>query len=234
MQRRRAKFLLERKHGLFTLGFLFLLGCVAIWVWVPGRYPVQSVQVVGSHEHTSREQLLQMVTPYLKRGFFRVDVRDLRQHLLEWPWLSHVSVRRVWPETVRIELREYEPIARWNNTAVVDEKGHLIFAPLTEAEKHLPLLEGPQAQWVSVWEHYRPIQKEVHKIGREVSQLSLAPWGSWRIVLDNQLEIIVGKTDIEARLARFVDVFPFFEAQQANMAVVDLRYTGGFAVGWAK
>lgn len=234
MQRKRARFLLERKHGVFALGFLFLLGCVAIWYWVPQRYPVQSVQVVGLHEHTSKEQLLQMVSPYLKGGFFRIDVRGLRAHLLEWPWLSQVSVRRIWPATVRIELKEYEPVARWNDTAVTDASGHLIFAPLTEGERTLPLLEGPGAQWVPMWENYARIREIVQKMDRQIVRLSLTPWGSWRVVLDDGMEMIVGKTDIEARLLRFVNVFPYFKAQEAKIAVVDLRYTGGFAVTWAK
>jgi cell division septal protein FtsQ len=49
----------------------------------------------------------------------------------------------------------------------------------------------------------------------------------------NGIEINLGREDFTERLQRFVDIYPRILASQSDkIAVVDLRYTNGFAVRW--
>ncbi len=40
------------------------------------------------------------------------------------PWIKQVSVRKQWPDELKIHLVEYVPIARWNDQHMVDAEGN--------------------------------------------------------------------------------------------------------------
>ena len=62
---------------------------------------------------------------------------------------------------------------------------------------------------------------------------AVPPRGSWTLGLDNGAQVVVGRSEARARLARFVRLMPQLLAQQAQvLKLADLRYTNGFALTW--
>ena len=59
--------------------------------------------------------------------------------------------------------------------------------------------------------------------------------GSWSISLHNGTEVVLGRSDPEARLERFAPLLPRLVAQHPGqrLARADLRYTNGFSLSWA-
>ena len=45
------------------------------------------------------------------------------------PWIKQVSVRKQWPDELKIHLVEYVPIARWNDQHMVDADGNSFSVP---------------------------------------------------------------------------------------------------------
>ena len=226
---------IEIKYVLLAIGLLFLVGCVAIWRWIPSQYPIVSVQLVGEHPHVSQQHISAVVKPYTTAGFLGVNVHSLQANLLKSdPWFQSVEVWRIWPARLLIELHEYKPSVRWNQQKIITKAGILIDAVPTERENALPLLEGPSDRWEEIWSQYQEIQTLFNPKKLKIVELSLAPWGSWRLVLDNGVQVILGRTDIHARVLRFVEASDYLEKKYPPVAYVDLRYANGFAVGWRK
>lgn len=44
-----------------------------------------------------------------------MNLNQLRQELQSHPWIHQVSVRREWPSTLKVEVVEEVPIARWES-----------------------------------------------------------------------------------------------------------------------
>ncbi len=212
------------------LCLLIIALSVGVWRWIPARYPISSVQVFGAHPHLTQTELMDTVIPYLNDGFFGLNGHDLHDALKHSPWLETVTIRRIWPSRIQIYLEEYRPQVRWNQTGVMSSTGSFIPTPLTALDNALPLLEGPDEQRALVFATYQALNRLLEPYF--ILQLSLAPWGSWRLQLNNSVEVTLGKTDIQARLQRFLDAMPTLENQKREIATVDLRYTSGFAVGW--
>ena len=58
--------------------------------------------------------------------------------------------------------------------------------------------------------------------------------GAWLIELAGGQEIRLGRRDVDERIYRFFDVVaPALASDLQRAKYVDLRYTNGFAVGWA-
>src|SRR3546814_11971873 len=53
-------------------------------------------------------------------NFFSVNL-DSTRHLIETvPWVRHAQVRRVWPNYLRIQIEEQQPLALWNENQMIN------------------------------------------------------------------------------------------------------------------
>ena len=73
------------------------------------------------------------------------DVDVIQQQIERLPWIKQASVRKQWPDELKIHLVEYVPVARWNDLHMVDAEGKAFSVPAERAGKQkLPLLYGPE------------------------------------------------------------------------------------------
>jgi hypothetical protein len=96
---------------------------------------------------------------------------------------------------------------------------------------------------LSLWGGLNPETAKILKVvaldplDMRISELVLSPRRAWRIQLDNVMTLALGRDHTDARLARFVALYPrLFVAQPADQSVlppaplsIDLRYPDGFA-----
>jgi cell division protein FtsQ len=183
--------------------------------------------------------------------FFTVDLEHVRESLEKLPWVREARVERRWPDTLVVSLVEQVPVARWNDNALVSGEGGVFVAAASDA---LPRLSGPEDSSAEVVAAFRRYQAALKPLGMNIAELRLSPRRAWWIRLDNGMQLALGRQQTDARLARFVALYPrMLDAQaappassvqtaQAASAVapkvaapiiplsVDLRYADGFAV----
>lgn len=62
----------------------------------------------------------------------------------------------------------------------------------------------------------------------------MSPRHAWQLVLDNDVQVELGRLDTKGRLQRFIELYPTLtQEQDKRVDYVDLRYDSGAAVGWA-
>jgi len=208
-----------------------LVGAVA-WALDPAHMPLRALEVRGDLRHLQRDELRERLAPLLDDGFFALDVAAARAALESLPWVRSVSVRRLWPDRLRVEIAEQVPVARWGEAALVNARGE-VFMPerLPPEAGRLPRLDGPDGHAARVLEHWRRMRALVAGLGLDIAELRQDARRAWRAVLSNGVRLELGRARPVARLARFVAVYPSLLASgQAGITAVDLRYSNGFAV----
>jgi cell division protein FtsQ len=81
----------------------------------------------------------------LGRSLFQLDLREVERLVLGDPWIERCAVKRLLPDTLRVELHERSPFARARidgRLHVVDDSGYVIGAAETEGAGELPVLTG--------------------------------------------------------------------------------------------
>ena len=159
---------------------------------------------------------------------------DAAQHAVEQlPWVERAQVRKQWPDALEIHVEEHEPFAFWGQDRLLSRRGQLFPLPPDLASVQMPRLDGPDARSAEVVEMYEQARELFAPLGYGVERLAMDARGSWSLVLDNGLEVVVGRDDARARLQRFTGVLPQLLARQARpVARADLRYTNGFTLAW--
>jgi cell division protein FtsQ len=195
-------------------------------------FPVRSVQIEGGLEQLDTRHLQQVVQSRLQGNFFSVDIGAIQQAVIELPWAAHVSVRRVWPDVLRIHVDEHVALARWGKNGLLNREGKW-FAASQAGLEHLPALSGPEGHQVALVRSYNEISGILQGAGLRLNGLHVDQRRAWVAVLDNDMRLKLGRDHHRERIERFVKMYPRVVAGDAGIIkTVDLRYTNGFAVRW--
>ncbi len=83
-----------------------------------------------------------------------------------------MALRRQWPHRLEITVDEHEPLARWNDGALVSTRGEVFTA---ESRTDLPQFEGPEGHASEITERYRTWSDVLRPLSLAVTQVRLSP-----------------------------------------------------------
>ena len=197
--------------------------------------PIEKVEVEGEFENISPESFKQKVTAIIDAGYFELDLDMLRTTLLEYPWVDDVSVRRQWPSSIHIKVKEKRAVAYWNKDAMISDRGEVFRPDVINNQLALPKLNGPDGLHNKAWLFLVEMNKSFYSMGFEVVDLNLDERRAWNLHFfsreaSEEIEVKLGRYNVENRLARFAKVFSSNKFDLKNTTVIDLRYPNGFAI----
>lgn len=203
------------------------------WLLEPGRFPLHHVRVVGELRNLSKAEVAEMVQGVLGRNFFALNIDLLRDTFAANPWIDRIGVRRVWPDIVELKIRERIPFGYWGEQEMVDINGQRFRPNAVRQPGPWPKLVGPdghEKHLIHVWNETDAL---LGKVGLRLVGLVLDQRRAWSMEFANGIKINLGREHFGQRLQRFLEIYPRVLANQSDkIAVVDLRYTNGFAVRW--
>lgn len=209
------------------------LGLLVHWMSDPLQWPVRTVQVEGQFRYLQPETVQAEVELFAASGFFAMEVSEIQLHVQQLPWVDQVSVRRVWPDRLDIDVVEQRPVARWKSQSYLNRRAE-VFVPYADEDlAGLVMLDGPDGYQERMLTMYTRLQEQLQPLKLKAIVLRLDARRAWSMRLDNGLEFEIGRKQPVQRVARFVDAYPALLANGQQVPQrVDLRYSNGFAVRW--
>ncbi|WP_258239865.1 cell division protein FtsQ/DivIB [Pseudidiomarina homiensis] len=170
-------------------------------------------------------------------SFFSADVNELRAEVEAMPWVEKASVRKEWPDILKVFVVEQVPLAHWNanqrDDALLNQAGEVFYADKSGLEGGLPYLAGPDHAVTEAVKHYRELNELLQLNGFSIAQLELSERFSVELALAQGTMLRLGREALLERIQRFIDVYPELEAHKdAPIDAIDLRYDTGVAVRW--
>jgi len=129
---------------------LLLAGVVAYGVYLGYQFATTSPQFEISHVSLTGNQTLperelyKWLGPVTGKNIFLLDLENLSTRLARHPWIQSVSVRKVFPQDIVVDVKERKPYARikLDRVYVMDNFGVLL-SPETSDDRNLPLIIQP-------------------------------------------------------------------------------------------
>jgi cell division protein FtsQ len=227
-------------RNLLALVIVIALVVGGVWGWrqlhQPGTLPIKTVKVKGQYQYVSADTLKQTLLPYVKAGFFNVNINAAQDSMMAIPGVASASIRRIWPDTVQISIAEQNAIARWQLGGFVTADG-IVFVPKQSdvaAANALPLFVGQVSDIPTLLSMYPQFNQLLAPIGLHVTMLSVDALGDWQLRVDKGFLIDLGSENALPRLQEFVTGYPALVASDPTNTIlyVDMRYRDGFAVKW--
>jgi len=230
----------ERLISPATLATLVLLGLLlllALWlrsgVLGSDRWPIVWLEVEGELDRTSISQVRAAAAKEAERGFFAVDLGQIRSDVEALPWVARASVSRRWPDALHIDAIEHQPIARWNDNRLLSDRGEVFTVTGADAMQGLARLEGPESRRQEVLETWLRMRSVLARVGTDIGRVRVDERGAWALEVGRGIEVMLGRERIDERLERFVAVLDALRSSDQRPVRIDMRYTNGLAVQWA-
>ncbi|MDF1634576.1 cell division protein FtsQ/DivIB [Mycoplana sp. MJR14] len=186
-------------------------------------FAIDDVKVSGARE-TSEIEILELLGLDGTTSLVALDVEEARRKLSELPWVEHVSVRKVYPGTIEVALKERSAFGIWqhgNDLSLIEKNGSVI-APLRDSKfSTLPLFVGRDAEVAAAdvekqFEAWPDVKARVKAYVRVAGR-------RWDLRLDNGVLVMLP----ESNVPRAMEVLARLEAEQGilerDIAAVDLR-----------
>jgi cell division protein FtsQ len=221
--------LLNRAASILFAAAVLLIAYGAMWTVV--RMPVfalREVQVTGQGLHVTRAQVDAIVKTELKGTFFTLNLPQMRSAFEKLPWVREVNLKRRWPSRLEVAVVEHVPLARWGNVALVNTHGEVFDAAY---DGKLPVFNGPSGTSKEIAIQYDYFRRHLAAINAAPVMVQMTPRRAWQVRLEGGPTLELGREDVEARLARYMQVYErTVGALKRRIEYVDLRYANGFAV----
>jgi cell division protein FtsQ len=220
----------------FAIGVLFTVTTVLIFLAAkisdPSVLPINKVVVSGNFEHLQKTELRSIVHNGLGgRGFFRVNVNEIQGLLMEQPWIEEAVVRRVWKDTLLINIKEQVAVAVWGGRAFLNKDGEIFRPEKSVKISGLVRFTGPEGLEQVMLEHFGLIAKKLSATSIVIDEVILTDRGSWTLITSGGKELIFGKQFLSQRLERFLrGYYMDLSARWASVRRIDLRYSNGLAI----
>lgn len=222
-----------------------------IWLTTPGNFPIKKIRLVNQLIHQENEELHRVAANAIDGGFFNLNVERFQNKLInQLPWIKSVSVRKVWPHTLLIAITEHKPVVRWQSLnsknipsasdgeiTLLSQEGVIFRPEISEQQQsivnRMAVFFGPSHNAKTILNACSTFNKQLQQLKTNIKKCGMNERRTWKILLENKIEIKLGKENINQKLERFINVFSkklnkYFEA----INYVDLRYANGFSVQW--
>ncbi|MGI9301175.1 MAG: cell division protein FtsQ/DivIB, partial [Gammaproteobacteria bacterium] len=165
---------------------LFSVVALGVKAWrSPDTFPIKRVEVVGKLHHVRPAAVQEQIAVHTTAGFFTVDLDAIERELKRLPWVDSASVRRQWPETLAIALREQAPVARWGDKGLLNAHGDIFAPPVAQRSEKLPVLFGPAGRERELIRHYQQASRTLQALGLSIHALVEDERRAWHVLLSN-------------------------------------------------
>ncbi|OAM30880.1 cell division protein FtsQ [Eikenella longinqua] len=214
--------------SLYLLAGIGLVAAAVMWMMNSPYFPVKLVKIDGQLQRLSAAQLQQTASQHIRGNIFKADLNEARQAFEALPWVAKAEVRRLWPDTVQIQVVERKPVARWEGGGLVDSEGKGFDAP---SDENFPIFAGTPGMRKIMVDEFAEFQAILAPTGQSISRMDYSPRSSRVLTLGNGIQLHLGRNEASMRLRRFVQAWhEILKDRAADIRYVDLRYRDGFAV----
>jgi cell division protein FtsQ len=212
-----------------------------------GRSP--NLTLEGIH-YASASQVRHVFSQDFGRSLYLVPIQKRREALLEIDWVEDATVSKVWPGTVKVHIREREPVAfvrlpparggdGVSRFALIDKDG-FILRPRVAAQFTLPVVAGinetePIESRRARVHRALGMLKDVGSLAGQISEVDVSDPNNLIVaehVGSGVVNLIIGDENYAQRLQNFLASYKEIREKRPDATTLDLRVDGAItAVG---
>ena len=159
-----------------VVAVVLLVGALASVAWVymgmvaHERWPIHWLEVDGAFERISAEQVRTRLSPLVNESYFTVDLEAIEAAASELAWVAGVSVQKTWPDTIKVSVSEFFPVAHWIDGSLISSEGAPFRVNGAAEMQGLPWLEGPPGSAEEVNGAWLSFNNELLPTGLEIER----------------------------------------------------------------
>ena len=205
-------------------------GTAGLWHFLDT--PVELVRIAGDLTEIERQEIRAAVIETFDSAV--TGVVDVVAAIEALGWTRDTRVRRIGSGVIDVSVKREGLAARWGNAEYVTTAGEVVGAlGPPDPEETLPKLSGTLSTSGEAMQVYGKLSARLADLGLMLKALEETEVGGWRLILDDDVTVLLGAEDINGRLERVLAVYAdALTHQMEKVDRIDARYGSGVAVRW--
>ena len=194
-------------------------------------FSLKNIRIKGAAQLTYGE-IMRRAYPFLKESIFKTQVDKVKEAVLAHPFVKEVSIKRLYPFSLVIEVKEKVASALWvsptGDVQVLDETGTPFRALSKEDTRHLFVIQAKDQaaarsvfNLVSAWMADKSLKRD------SISEVIDTDGSITLVYVGDGVAIILGKEDQRARLKRATAVLEDVRKRGLFIRCIDARFDKG-------
>ena len=199
--------------------------------------------VVEGVKYAALAQIRHVFAEDFGRSLYLVPIQKRRRELLEIDWVEDATISKVWPNTLRVWIRERVPVAfvrlgprsrdGLSRLALIDHDGQIL-RPRVAAQFTLPVISGvreaePMANRRARVRRVLGMLKEIGPLAGQISEIDVSDTNNLVVsehVDGAVLNLMLGDDNYAERLQTFLSNYPAIKDKRPDAKTLDLRVDG--------
>lgn len=197
---------------------------------VDAGFGINEVRLTG-HRYTVDSDIFAALDEEKTGSLLRFDPRQARHRIEQLSWVETAAVTRVFPDQLRIDIKERQPFAVWINggrEALVDPSGRLLAYVTHGAASELPRIRGAEAPAAAA-ELFAALRRHPG-IAQRLETADRIGGRRWTLRLDSSVAVHLPAEGQAAAIDRLADLQARQGLLDQGNLVADLRLAHRIAI----
>ena len=197
------------------------------------RWDITNIDLKAEFNRVTAEQIRVSIAATSDRSFFNIDIDDIRENLLQIPWVQNVSILKKWPNTLLVTVIEHKAAAVWNSNELLNMDGEIFEVDSVDSVDSLPHIFGQDKLSTTILTKFTRFNELFKSTGLDINIARISPRGSWELILSNGINVNLGTSQKDSKLIRLAETWVnLLKLNELAPVYIDLRYSNGYVVKW--
>ena len=215
----------------------YLIGSIAVFVLLfsfgfyiaENKFQVEHITVTGNINRVTKDQLINVARDNLYGTMFTLDINDLEYEFKKIPWVKNVSVSRTFPDSVTVNITEYNAIAHYGDYGdFVAPDGQVFLGVINDPL--LPTFYGPKNSVPDLLKVYNTTEALFKRQNITVATLRYVGIGIVKIVFSNGLAVTICGMDFSDKLSTLNKYWAQLYKINPGLNYVNMCYKNAVAI----
>ena len=160
-----------------------------------------------------------------KKNIFSIDLLQIYKGLLLNKWIKDLEVKRILPNTIKINITEQKAMAIWQTKSgnkLISPKGNVILVTrINNFKNQLPIITGEKANQNAL--KILKVLKQNPQLYTRIWSISYISKRRWDIHFKEGLTILLPKDDIEKAWLRIQHLQKKYNILELGLTEIDIR-----------
>lgn len=194
------------------------------------NYKLEKISVETSFLYANKQEFNQKLKNKIGSSFWLLDLKSLKNELLEDVWLANVEISRSLSGVLRIKASEKKLFARWNLDYLLDEDLNIL-PDHPKAPVDIFKLETKDTNLVYAGSLAKGFLTMFKSYGIKLNKAFMSESGLWKLTIEDNILVELGKRSLDEKLNKLFFLWQAYLAQEADKITgFDLRYPNGLAI----
>ncbi|MFN8770518.1 MAG: cell division protein FtsQ/DivIB [Neisseriaceae bacterium] len=219
---------INRLSFLIGAAAIFILAVSFVYYVLNHWFKIDKIIVRGNVSNLTHQELSDIIKNRLKGTFFTLNIDIIQKEFEQIPWVQSVHVVREFPDTIMVNVVEYQAIANLGHGKLLSVE-KLIFNG-DDPESSLPVFTVPFNQINEALKVYSSIQPfiEFHKL--VLKSMVYNGVGMTKLGFSNGMTVVICGMPVSGKLQLLDKYWTQLYSIESNITSVNMCYKNALAI----